>query len=588
MSRKVVMLISFVLMLILAGNAPAAVLVWDNGGTSNLWSEPTNWDLDIIPTSADTAQIFLADANCVIDATVNAECLTVQVGGGSSEGICYLDMTGGTLTMDGNLSIAEAANSEAVMVISGGVANMGTVNSTNGRLRVGYSGTGTLIMTGGELNVYDKIEIGRQASGVGTVYVYGGTMNFSGNSTDLELGTNGNGAIYQYGGVINVQDNIKLTQTNPASVARLYLYGGVMTAGNLRDPAQVLGDALMDITEGSLALPGDYTEIANTYLNNGWITAYGGLGIVDITYSEDLNQTIITGIPLNLEHAQLPNPKNGAIEVPRDVVLSFRPGELATAHNVFIGTNADDVNNATLDDPLGVTIGQNLDVAAYDPPGLLDYGQTYYWRVDEINDSDANSPWKGDVWSFTVLNYPIVIDDFEDYNDYPPNEIWNTWIDGYGVATNGATSGYPDPDFNAGGHYMETEIVRSGLQSMPIFYDNAVGLSEVTRTLNAAMRNWTSDGVVTLTLFYYGNADNAVEPMYVALNGSAVVVNPDANATLAADWTQWDIPLQSFADKGVNLTNVSSISIGLGNKAAPQPGGGSGHIFVDDIRLYLP
>src|SRR4030042_6114584 len=82
MSRKVVILISFVLMLVLAGNAPAATLVWDNGGNGNLWSIAENWDPDGVPTSSDTAQIFLADANCVIDATVNAQCLMGQVGGG--------------------------------------------------------------------------------------------------------------------------------------------------------------------------------------------------------------------------------------------------------------------------------------------------------------------------------------------------------------------------------------------------------------------------------------------------------------------------------------------------------------------------
>ncbi|MBN1806229.1 MAG: LamG domain-containing protein, partial [Sedimentisphaerales bacterium] len=107
--------------------------------------------------------------------------------------------------------------------------------------------------------------------------------------------------------------------------------------------------------------------------------------------------------------------------------------------------------------------------------------------------------------------------------------------------------------------------------------------SEVTRTLNA---DWTQDDVVALTLFYYGDAGNAVEPMYVAVNGNAVVTNEDPEAVLANDWVQWNIALQAFSDQGVNLANVTTLSIGLGNKSVPQAGGGSGHVFFDDIRLY--
>jgi hypothetical protein len=74
--------------------------------------------------------------------------------------------------------------------------------------------------------------------------------------------------------------------------------------------------------------------------------------------------------------------------------------------------------------------------------------------------------------------------------------------------------------------------------------------------------------------------------MFVALNGNAVVTNDDLKAAQAVEWTRWDILLQDFADQGVNLANVNTISIGLGNKANPAPGGGSGHVFFDDIRLY--
>jgi hypothetical protein len=283
-------------------------------------------------------------------------------------------------------------------------------------------------------------------------------------------------------------------------------------------------------------------------------------------------------------NASNPRPKVEQIEVPRDAVLQWSAGGFADKHNVYFGKVFEDVNQASVDDPRDVLVAQDIEENTYDPDGLLDYGYTYYWRVDELSDTHADSPWRGDIWSFTALNYLVVVDDFEDYKDYSPDEIWNTWIDGYGDATNGSTVGDPDPDFNAGGHYVETDIVHSGEQSMPLFYNNTAGLSEATRAIND---NWTQGGVVTLTLFYHGDAANAVVPMYVALNGNAVVTNDEANAVLVTEWTKLDIPLQAFADKGVNLANVASMSIGFGNKANPVAGG-SGVMYFDDIRLYLP
>jgi len=281
--------------------------------------------------------------------------------------------------------------------------------------------------------------------------------------------------------------------------------------------------------------------------------------------------------------ASNPSPADGAKDVPRDVVLSWKPGLYADKHDVYFGTDANDVNEASRDNPLDVLVGQDQEDTTYDPPDILEFNHIYYWRIDEVNEVEPNSPWKGPVWSFTTVNF-IVVDDFEDYNDYTPNEVWNTWIDGFDDPANGSTAGYPAPDFFAGEHYMEDKIVHGGSWSMPLFYDNSeAGLSEVTRTLNA---DWTQDDVLTLTLFYYGDAGNAIEPMYVALNGNAVVTNDDPKAMLITEWTQWDIPLQEFADMGVNLANVNTLSIGFGNKATPQAGGGNGHAFFDDIRLY--
>ena len=75
--------------------------------------------------------------------------------------------------------------------------------------------------------------------------------------------------------------------------------------------------------------------------------------------------------------------------------------------------------------------------------------------------------------------------------------------------------------------------------------------------------------------------------MYVVLNGSAAVTNDNANAAQTDTWTEWRIDMTLFADQGVNLTNVNSITIGFGNRSNPVAGG-SGMVFFDDIRLYRP
>jgi hypothetical protein len=118
---------------------------------------------------------------------------------------------------------------------------------------------------------------------------------------------------------------------------------------------------------------------------------------------------------------------------------------------------------------------------------------------------------------------------------------------------------------------------------MPMFYDNsAAAKSEATLTLTEN-RDWTVKGVDTLTIWFRGSVGNAVEQMYVTLNGSAKVDCDIPDAATKFAWTAWNIELQKFADQGVDLTNVDSITLGLSLVT-----GGTGKMFFDDIRLYAP
>jgi hypothetical protein len=282
-----------------------------------------------------------------------------------------------------------------------------------------------------------------------------------------------------------------------------------------------------------------------------------------------------------------PKPANGAVNVKQTQVLSWSPGDHAASHQVYIGTDKEIVRNANTGS-LEYKGSRNLDSESYDP-GMLEWDSTYYWRVDEVNNTNPDSPWVGPVWSFTTANF-LIIDDFEDY-DIGNNEIWWSWIDGLGYASHPTLPAHPGNGTGSAvgwddtPSYTEETIVHGGNQSIPFFYDNSIlRYSEAQKTLTYP-RDWTEKGVNKLSIWFRGFSANAAEPLYVALNGSAVVNHDNPNAAQTGRWTEWTIDLQAFADQGVNLANVNTIALGLGNKKNPVAGG-SGTMYFDDIRLY--
>jgi hypothetical protein len=527
--------------------------------------------------------------------------------------------------------------------------------------------------------------------------------------------------------------------------------------------------------DGSLLQQAAYTTpsypLTNIYLGqmaDGGRTYTGLLDDVQIyggALTENEIQIIIAGSEVLSFTAALPEPANQVIEVPRDTVLSWLAGDRAETHNVYFGTVFEDVNKASITNWQDALVRQGYEDNTYILPEPLEFGKTYYWRIDEVNSPPEAGINKGNVWSFTTVNF-VVVDDFEDYNDYSPDIIYETWLDGWEIEANGSTVGYADAPA------AEQDIIHSGNQSMPFLYDNNMKYSETTRALNGSARDWTANGVTDLSLWFIGNppyvggfveepagtyivtgagadiwaesdefhfafkevsgasgiiakvesldntdpfakagvmirdtldADsryaavfitpengvrfqyrntagavterlftegitapqwvklertagglirsyysvdgntwtrfdliqvamempvhvglavtshnteiaceakftnvsfpgttvaeqwtdkdigmlsNNPEPMYVALNGTAVY-HDNSDAALTETWTQWTIPLQAFAEKGMDLANVDTIAIGFGDKNNLQAGG-SGAMFFDDIRLYRP
>ena len=195
-----------------------------------------------------------------------------------------------------------------------------------------------------------------------------------------------------------------------------------------------------------------------------------------------------------------PNPSNGAIvDVERaKQPLSWTPGDDAAQHDVYFGLDITAVENADSSDATGIYRGRQA-AASYTPGETLDWGTgPYYWRIDELNTNGTLST--GGIWSFTVADH-LIVDDFEGYtdDDLAGEAIWQSWIDGFGVADNGAQVGYLLPP------YAEQTIVHGGGQSIPLMYDNTAGVrnSEAELALTA-LRDWTAYGVSNLSIWFRG------------------------------------------------------------------------------------
>jgi hypothetical protein len=124
--------------------------------------------------------------------------------------------------------------------------------------------------------------------------------------------------------------------------------------------------------------------------------------------------------------AMLPNPPDEATFVETNVLLSWLPGIEVHEHDVYLGTNFDDVNNAVYDwfDPSPVfldTVSEpNILVTS------LAHGITYYWRVDQVGRMPppcCNYYHYGDVWEFTTISVSAEPNFPADGEVIPGNEI---------------------------------------------------------------------------------------------------------------------------------------------------------------------
>jgi hypothetical protein len=279
------------------------------------------------------------------------------------------------------------------------------------------------------------------------------------------------------------------------------------------------------------------------------------------------------GLPV---YARTPDPASDSVILP-DAVATWHAGREADEHTISASIDPNALADGTAYSVSSSTNSLDLSLLG------LELDQVYYWRVDEVNQSETPSVWQGPQWNLSTVPF-LTIDDFESYTNDPNSysRVFQTWIDGAGytnpveVAGNG-TGSYMGHNPQLG-DIMETGIVHGGAQSSPIsFGNNGQSVSEVDRTFDKP-QDWTRSSVQTLALYVYGLPGNSGQ-LYLKINGQRVDYSGLSDVLQRQQWVLWPVDLSTVA-VDVDLTNITSLTIGIEGASAP------GMIYVDDIRLY--
>jgi len=310
----------------------------------------------------------------------------------------------------------------------------------------------------------------------------------------------------------------------------------------------ILGFGIKDATVEYSTDGADWTALGDVVLaqgtaRNGYVAntsiAFGGVAAkyVRLTVNSGygmmgqygLSEVRFLAIPVQ---AREPQPAMGATDVDPAATLSWRAGREAATHDVYLGTDAE---------ALGLV--DSISAASY-TPGDLEFGNTYYWKISEVNEAEAISVWDSAVWSFSTLEYAL-IDGFESY-DNEDNRIYDSWLDGW-VNETGSTVGYLEEPF------AETTIVNSGGQSMPLQYDNTGAPMYSETEYDLGGMNLTGGGANSLRLFVSGLAPEFSE------NADGTVLMNAIGTDIWGTGDQFRYAYKSLTGNGSMVARVDSL-----------------------------
>jgi len=167
----------------------------------------------------------------------------------------------------------------------------GDVVSCRKILGPSWNSTGTTAVTiqRGTVNNPSYWYVGQLNGGTGILNILDGNIS----TRDLGMGCGGSAILNMIGGTLSVwgtTSNGLLIPCNSAGTATVNLCRGTIQACKF----SMAEGGLIDIADGQLILDGNQESKINSYLNNGWIVAFGGKGTVKSKFDTDSNSTIIS------------------------------------------------------------------------------------------------------------------------------------------------------------------------------------------------------------------------------------------------------------------------------------------------------
>ena len=430
----------------------------------------------------------------------------------------------------------------------------------------------SILVTGGSFYCNSRIVMG-QGEGNSVIKISDGAVTFK---DDIWVGFSGEGIIEMTGGRLQAGTNLWIPRGINDGAGHVELTDGLIEARDLAMRPDGGAAGTMNIEQGELFLEGDKRAAISNYTADGWLTGYDTRAV---GYEYDGNRTRVYADLDLLHFAGNSSPRDFEAIVfdslDTDVTLAWAPGDTAERRTVYFGETMADVNESA-------TPVSELQTKTSYGPVTLDIGKTYYWRVDEVDQTDPCT-YTGRIWTFQTTY--INVEDFEEYVTVTDmeNDKWQ-------IVANALL-------------YIDPEVTHAGSDiSALIDYDNdypgLAGYSEIGKTLDAA-QDWTSKAVTTLTLWFAGDPNNTAEQLYVAIEdseGDAGVVlyrdeegalDPEAVVGPVGAWKQWNINLAEFAanNPNVDLSKVRRYFIGLGDRVNPQPHDTAGLVNIDNLRL---
>ena len=392
----------FMVVFAVAGMASGAAWTGGAGPSEPYWDIWQNWSNFAAPKASDGVtvnNVIAADGVtlsypvvCTLEGGED-ECMHLWLG---NNGTGYLDMEAGNLTVGAWLQIGVNGGT-GVLNLSGGDLTCSTQH-----LLVGHTGGshGTINMTGGSITVAgaDKhFLLGNDASGTGLMNMDDGTISTTG---QFNVGQSGQGHLRMAGGRIDADGPYVHVPNAGNSTGKVEFFGGTIeTPGRL--VMRGIARSSMDLSGGTLIL-GQDTGLQG-YIDSGQITAYGGLGTVNVEVVD--GNTVVTGTAdaAVMAKAWQPNPADAELLFDDKATLAWVAGKGADTHKVYFGTDPESLEVLTADPNQGV-----LRVDFYTNVADLELGTTSYWRVDEVieaHDVDGieASVATGDLWSFQTL-----------------------------------------------------------------------------------------------------------------------------------------------------------------------------------------